>query len=168
MFITPDQADPLDIYQARASPNWEQWNDAMNAEIANLKSKDTYVLTDLPAGRKIVKSKWVYKQKFTPDGKPLKFKAYLVAQGFSQVPGVDFDLTHAPALRLESFWLFLAIAAHLDLEIHGMDVVGAYLNGDLDHEIYMTQPLGYSDDSGKVLRLQKAIYGFKQAGRAWR
>lgn len=94
------------------------------------------------AGRKAVKSKWVYKEKFTPDKKPLKFKARLVAQGFSQVPGVDYDLTHAPALRLESFRLFLALTAFLNLEIHGMNVVGTYLEGDLDHEIYMTQPPG--------------------------
>jgi len=151
VFLTPEPETPLDINQARSSPNWERWNEAMQSELDNLKSKNTYVLADLPAGRKAVKSKWVYKEKFTPDGKPLKFKARLVAQGFSQVPGVDYDLTHAPSLRLKSFRLFLAIAAFLDLEIHGMDVVGAYVNGDLDHEIYMTQPPGFSDGTERVL-----------------
>jgi len=137
-----------------------------NAELSK-SSKNTYTLTTLPPGRKAIASKWVFKQKMDTDGNIIRYKACLVAKGFSQVPSIDHDLTHAPTLRLESFRLFLALAASLDLELHGMDVVGAYLNDDLDREIYMTHPPGFSDGTKKVLRLLKTIYRLKQSGRAW-
>ena len=80
---------------------------------------------------------------------------------------MDFNETFSPVMRLESFRILLAIAIQLNLEIHQMDVVGAYLNGELIEEIYMKQIPGYEDGSNKVLQLKKTLYGLKQAGRVW-
>jgi len=161
-------SEPLDHIDAAKRPDAAEWDGAMRSEINSLESRRTYILTKLPPGRKAIESKWVYKLKMNPDGTIARYKARLVAKGFSQVPGLDYDRTHAPTLRLESFRLFLSIAASLDLELHGMDVVGAYLYGELEEEIYMKQPPGYSDGTARVCQLLKAIYGLKQSGRAWR
>jgi len=80
---------------------------------------------------------------------------------------MDFDETFLPVMRLKSFWILLAIAIQFDLEIHQMDVVSTYLNGDLIEEIYMKQIPGYEDGSGNVLQLKKTLYGLKQAGHIW-
>ena len=104
---------------------------------------------------------------------PLLFLAYLipwrlVARGFSQVPGMDFLDTYAPVVRMDSIRALLAIAAQRDMEIDQVDVVGAYLNGTLEEEIYMCQPEGYHFGApGDVLLLKKSLYGLKQAGRVW-
>jgi hypothetical protein len=159
---------PTSLKEAQESPDWAEWHKAMIRELQTLHRKGTYIPSKLPHGRKPVKSKWVFKLKPSQGENPPIYKARLVAQGFTQVAGIDYDDTHAPSLRLESFRLFLAIAASLDLEIRGMDVVGAYLNGELDREIYMTQPPGFSDGTDDVLLLKKTLYGLKQSGHAWR
>lgn len=97
----------------------------------------------------------------------IKYKARLVAQGFSQIPGQDFNQTYAPVMRVESFRTILAICAQKNYVIHQVDVVGAYLNGVLEEEIYMRQPLGFEDGTGRVWKLKKTLYGLKQAGRVW-
>ena len=163
-----DIPTPSSLAEAQASPHWPDWRGGMGDEITNLDNHDTYEVTSLPPDRKAVKSKWVFKYKPAQGGNPARFKARLVAQGFTQIAGIDFDQTHAPSLRLESFRLFLSISASLDLEIHGMDAVGAYLNGNLEHEIYMTQPPYFDDNSGNVWKLKKALYGLRQSGHAWR
>lgn len=129
-----------------------------------LKKHGTWELTDLPKGRKAVKSKWVFKHK--ADG---RFRARLVAKGFTQVHGVDYDETFSPVARFETLRFLLALAAQEDWEIHGMDVKPAFLHGDLDEEIYMEQPEGFvvPGMEDKVARLLKALYGLKQASRAW-
>jgi hypothetical protein len=93
---------------------------------------------DLPAGRKAVKSKWVIKHK--ADG---RFRARLVAKGFTQIPGLDYDETFSPVARFESLRLLLVLAALEDWEVHQLDVKSAFLNGVLDEEIYMEQPQGF-------------------------
>jgi hypothetical protein len=90
-----------------------------------------------------------------------------VAKGFSQIPGVDFTDTFAPVVRLETFRTLMAIAARYRLNIHTMDVVGAYLNGKLDEIIYMEQPHGYEDGTNKVCKLLRPLYGLKQSGAIW-
>jgi hypothetical protein len=111
-----------------------------------------------------VKSKWVFKRK--ADG---RFRARLVAKGFTQIQGIDFDETFSPVARFESLRMLLALAALENWEIHQMDVKSAFLNGLLDEEIYMEQPEGFitPGQENKVCLLQKAIYGLKQASRAW-
>ena len=120
-----------------------------------------------PKGANIVSCKWVFKIKRSPDGQIERYKARLVARGFSQQHGVDYDETFAPVVRMETLRILLAIAAAEDLEIHQMDVVTAYLAGELEEEIYMTSPPGVPDTEGLVCRLWKGLYGLKQSARVW-
>jgi hypothetical protein len=146
------------------SDNVDQWTDACQYEIDALAKNKTWELVDLPPGHKAVKSKWVFKLK--SDG---CYRARLVAKGFTQIPGIDYDETFSPVARFESLRLLLALAALEDWEIHQMDIKSAFLNGVLDKEIYMEQPQGFvtAGQETKVCRLKKAIYGLKQASRAW-
>ncbi len=105
--------------------------------------------------------------KWNTDGEIIKFKARLVAQGFSHILGMNFDKTFSPVMCLESFQILLMITIQLDLEIHQMDIVGVYLNEKLIEEIYMKQIPGYKDGSNNVLQLRKTLYGLKQAGQVW-
>ncbi len=143
------------------------WSAAVQAELDNLIEKGTWEETSLPPGRKAIGCKWVSKTKTDADGNVIKRKARLVAQGFSQQPGIDFELTYAPVGRSTSLRILLTIVAAHDLEIHQADVEGAYLNGELDRELYMRVPQGYTASSGNVLRLKKTLYGLKQSGRDW-
>ena len=124
---------------------------------------------DLPSGCKALGSKWVFKRKLKPDGSVEKYKARLVVQGFRQKEGLDFFDTYSPVTRITSIRILIAIAALRNLEIHQMDVKTAFLNGDLEEEIYMKQPDGYvvPTQENKVCRLVKSLYGLKQAPKQW-
>ena len=113
--------------------------------------------------------KWVYKVKRDENGGIVKYKERLVAKGYVQRPGIDFEEVYAPVARLESVRLVLAIAAHYGWGVHHMDVKSAFLNGELQEEVYVQQPPGFvnSKHKHKVLRLHKALYGLRQAPRAW-
>ena len=158
---------PRTLKEVQARPDWIHFKEAMDAEIAQLHQLKTYSLDSLPADRTPIGCRWVFLIKRDPDGNIIKYKARLVAQGFSQIPGQDFLETYAPVMRLESYRILLALASLHDWEIHQIDVVGAYLNGELDEVIYMRQPPGYEDGTPRVCRLHKALYGLKQAGRVW-
>ncbi len=139
----------------------------MDEEMGVITEMGTYTKEDLPAGRDTIGCKWVFLKKYDEDGNISRYKARLVAQGYSQIPGVDYTETFAPVVRLESVHATLGIAAIKDLKISQMDVKGAYLNGELEEEIYMRQPEGYDDGSGRVCRLHKTLYGLKQSGCKW-
>ena len=113
--------------------------------------------------------KWVYKTKYKEDGTIQKHKARLVAKGYSQQPGVDFNETFAPVARMETIRTMLALAAQMETPVYQLDVKSAFLNGELEEEVYVEQPLGYilKGKENKVFRLKKALYGLKQAPRAW-
>nr|GEW26661.1 retrovirus-related Pol polyprotein from transposon TNT 1-94 [Tanacetum cinerariifolium] len=117
----------------------------------------------------LIKLKWVYKIKKDESGGVLKNKARLVAQGFRQEEGIDFDKSFAPIARIEVIHIFIAIAAHKNMTIYQMDVKTAFLNGELKEEVYVSQPKGFVDQDNPphVYKLKKAIYGLKQAPRAW-
>ena len=146
-----------------------EWKAATVREIIALISKGTWKLAQLPRGRAPVTCKWVFKVKYNSDGTVNKFKARLVARGFSQIENIDFHETFAPTLRFESLRLFFANAVKHDMLVEQMDVDNAYLNSDLEEEIYMTVPPGYPKEvpEGVVLRLEKGLYGLKQAARKW-
>ncbi|EIW71771.1 hypothetical protein TREMEDRAFT_27029, partial [Tremella mesenterica DSM 1558] len=160
--------DPISPEEAVNGPDGEKWLESMEKEISNIESKETWVETVLPPGRKAIGCKWVFKVKTDSEGNLLKYKSRLVAQGFSQVPGVDYEETFAPVGRSGSLRILLTIAATEDLEIRQADVEGAYLNGKLDVEIYMKYPKGIKPKPGcNTLKLVESLYGLKQSGRTW-
>ena len=116
-----------------------------------------------------IENKWIFKRKTDMDGNLTIYKARLVAKGYRQVQGVDYDETFSPVAMFKSIRVMLAIAAFYDYEIWQMDVKTAFLNGKLDDDVYMTQPVGFEDpnNAGKVCKLQRSIYGLKQASRSW-
>ena len=123
----------------------------------------------MPEGFRPIGCKWIYKRKKEADGKVETFKARLVAKGYTQKEEVDYKETFSPVAMLKSIRILLSIAAALDYEIWQMDIKTAFLNGDLEEEIYMTQPEGFTDpgQEQKVCKLRKSIYGLKQASRSW-
>ena len=161
------EKDPANIREAENAPDWEEWKKAMDDEINQLNERKTWKLVDLPPDRSAIGNKWVFVRKRDENGAIISHKARLVAQGCSQKPGVDFNETFVPIMRLETLRTRLAIAAIEDFEILQLDVKGAYLNGDLQEEIYMRQPIGFEDRTHRVCRLEKSLYGLKQAGNVW-
>jgi hypothetical protein len=145
------------------------WRMAMEVEMESIQSNKTWELADLPAGHRAIGLKWVFKVKKNPEGKVIKHKARLVAKGYAQREGVDFEEVFAPVARIETVRLLIALAARSGWKVHHMDVKSAFLNGDLCEEVYVQQPPGFvvENGSGKVLRLRKALYGLRQAPRAW-
>ena len=126
------------------SPAKGEWMDAMKDELSSMDKNSMWELVDLSPGRKPIGNKWVFKVKCKVDGSIDKYKARLVAKGFTQQEGIDYDETFSPIVRVASIRLILAIVAQLDLELY---VKTAFLNGELDEEIYMTQPMGFPHDS---------------------
>jgi hypothetical protein len=131
-------------------------------EMHTFENMSIYKIIPCPEGRKIIGSKWVFCIKHRPKGEIQKYKAMIMAQGFTQIKGIDYDETFAPVAKLSSIRAILAIAAKLNLEFHQMDVKSAYLNADLDKEIYMAPPPRFDILEGMVLRLNKVVYGTKQ------
>jgi len=159
---------PASFKEAITRPDSEHWISAMKREMDSLVLAGTWTMVSPPPGRKIIGSKWTYKYKNPPGRAPI-YKARLVAQGFSQIPGIDFDETYSPVVSLSALRLILAVAAHLNLIVESMDVETAYLNGELEQEIYMRPPQGFTppNSSHLVCRLKKSLYGLRQSGRAW-
>ncbi|RLN40738.1 hypothetical protein C2845_PM01G40940 [Panicum miliaceum] len=145
------------------------WRAAMKEEMEAVERNDTWELVDLPRGHRPIGLRWVFKLKKNEAGAVIKHKARLVAKGHVQKPVIDFDEVFAPVARMESVRLLLALAAHEGWPVHHMDVKLAFLNGVLEEEVYVTQPPGFivPGQEGKVLRLKKALYGLRQAPRAW-
>ena len=150
-----------------ACPDANKWEAACTDEIGVFDHMEVYKVVPHPKGRKVVGSKWVFRIKRGPDGNIQKYKARIIAQGFMQIEGIDYNETFAPVAKLASLRIILALATEQDLEIHQMDVKSAYLNGTLEEEIFMEPPPGLEVPDGMVLHLKKAIYGTKQGGRVW-
>jgi hypothetical protein len=163
--------EPRSLAEVKRQPDWPLWEKAIQEELALLQETGTWELTDAPDGANIVGLKWVFCMKKDVTGNVICYKAHLVAQGFSQVPGVNYFDTFAPIEKLASIRAALAMAAAEDMELHQIDIKGAYLNGELTaHEIiFMQQPPGYHapNTSGKVCHLHKTLYGLKQSGQCW-
>ncbi|GJY48909.1 ribonuclease H-like domain, reverse transcriptase, RNA-dependent DNA polymerase [Tanacetum coccineum] len=147
----------------------QKWIEAMKVELDSININNTWELTTLPKGHKAIGLKWVFKTKKDANGNIVKHKARLVAKGYIQEHGIDFEEVFAPVARMETICLLLAIAANNKWEVHHLDVKSAFLHGDLKEEVYVTQPEGFikRQDQGKVYRLIKALYGLRQAPRAW-
>ncbi|KAE8253050.1 hypothetical protein A4X03_0g6001 [Tilletia caries] len=159
--------EPTTFAQALSREDRDEWKASMDDEYRSLIEMGTWELCHPPPGRKLIGCRWVYKVKTDPEGRAIRKKSRLVAQGFTQVEGIDYDETFAPVARLSALRMMVTLAIQLNLRLHGMDVKTAYLNGELDVDIYMRQPQGYDDGSGRVCRLIRTLYGLKQSGRYW-
>ena len=126
-------------------------------------------MVDKPHGVKVIGLKWIFKIKRNADGSINKFKARLVAKGYVQEHGIDFEEVFAPVARIESIRLLISLASAKGWELHHLDVKTAFLHGELNEEVYVTQPEGFEKkgEEHKVFKLSKALYGLRQAPRAW-
>ncbi|KAH9801407.1 hypothetical protein KPL71_001014 [Citrus sinensis] len=161
--------DPTSYNEALIDRDVEFWKKAMNQEMDSMYSNKVWELVEAPNGVKPIGCKWIYKRKRGVDGRVETFKARLVAKGFTQKEGIDYEETFSPVAMLKSIRILLSIAAMLDYEIWQMDVKTAFLNGHLEENIYMQQPDGFIQKGQEhmVCKLQKSIYGLKQASRSW-
>jgi hypothetical protein len=159
--------EPQSLKEALEGPHADRWMEAIKAEWDAIMERGTFTLEMLPPGKRPVGCKWVFKVKTHPDGSLKRWKARLVAQGFTQIEGVDFRETYAPVSRFTTFRVLSAIAAAKDLHVQLLDVKNAFLYGDLDTVIYMKQPPLMDDGSGRVCKLVKSLYGLKQAPLVW-
>ena len=139
----------------------------MEEELQALDRTHTWDLVDLPLGKTAVSCRWIYKIKTKFDGSIERYKARLVARGFTQEYGIDYEETFAPVARLTSVRSLLAVGAAKHWDMWKMDVKNAFLNGDLHEEVYLKPPPGFSHSQNQVFKLNKALYGLKQAPRAW-
>ena len=161
--------EPRSMEEAMSSDCSKEWKAAADAEYESLILNDTWELTELPPGRKPVGCKWIFRLKYGSSGNIERFKGRVVAKGYSQKYGIDYDETFSPVVRFSSVRTLLAYAVENDMMIHQMDVNTAFLNGSLNEEIYMEQPEGYvvSGKEHLVCKLKKSIYGLKQSPRCW-
>lgn len=158
---------PTTYNEAIQSIQKEEWTKAMQSEINSLLDNNTWVLTSLPKGSKALPGRWVFRVKMKPDGSIEKYKARLVIKGFAQKKGVDYDQTFSPVAKMTTIRSLISVAASEELYLAQFDVSTAFLYGELNETIYMKQPEGFDDGSGRVCQLKRSLYGLKQAPRCW-
>ena len=159
---------PVSVKEALNSSESAEWLQAMNSEMCSMKNNDVWNLVQPPPSANILKCKWLFKRKIDISGS-ISHKARLVAQGYSQKYGIDYQETYSPVVRFESVRALLAFAACKNMHIHHLDVATAFLNSKLDENIYMKQPEGFviSGKENYVCHLNKSIYGLKQSSMNW-
>ena len=152
-----------------SSKESNSWYNAMKEEMNFMASNRVWDLVELPDGIKAIGCKWVFKMKNDSLGNIERHKARLVAKGFNQREGIDYTKTFSPVSKKDSLRIIMALVAHFDFDLHQMDVKTTFLNGNLEEEVYMKQPKGFSSSEGEhlVCKLKKSIYGLKQASRQW-
>ena len=165
----PLNGDPKSLREAQAASDWPSWARAIEVEMENLRAHGTYELVEKPPGAHVIGSTLVFRKKRDAEGAVTQHKVRVVAQGFAQVPGLEFDQTFAPVAKPSSLKLMMTLAARFSWPMIQLDVKSAYLNGDLDEVIYMRQPPGTAapGEEHLVCLLKKSLYGLKQAGCAW-
>src|SRR5665213_3374868 len=163
--------DPATYQEALLRPDASSWQQAIESELKSLKDNDTWSIIPhhlVPDGRQLIGCKWVFKRKLNSDGSIARYKARLVAKGYAQQFGIDYDETYASVAKFTSIRALIAITASYDLDMHQMDVKTAFLNGDLNEEIYMTVPEGIDHDlTSAVCRLNRTLYDLKQSPQMW-
>lgn len=199
-FNTVDQVEEfvnlaeIPIHKAMQGPNSDEWLEAIASELKSIIKNDTWIFVDRPENQSVIGSRIVLRNKYNADGTLQRRKARIVARGFSQRPGIDFDETFAPVARISSIRLVTSIAAQYQMKIKQFDVTTAYLNGVLEENIFMEVPnyteatlnkiiisetenneirrkaielLKVLQQGNQVCLMQKALYGLRQAGRQW-
>ncbi|SOV04648.1 uncharacterized protein UDID_17159 [Ustilago sp. UG-2017a] len=155
------------LKEALASNDAQQWQEAIRKELDGLEAMGTWEIVDVPPNTRLVDSKIVLRLKLDADGIPVQHKARLVARGFTQREGIDFEETFAPVAPLSAIRALLSLAVERNWEVHQLDITMAYLNSTLNHVIYMKPPEGARVPKGKAYRVIKGLYGLKQLGREW-
>jgi hypothetical protein len=145
------------------------WVNVMHEELENFERNQVWTIVDSPRDVNVIGTKWVFKNKHGEDGEVVRNKARIVAQGYNQVEGLDFGDTFAHVARLEAIRILLAFATFKGFKLYQIDVKIAFLNGVIQEEVYVRQPLGFESPKypDRVYKLSKALYGLKQALRAW-
>lgn len=161
--------EPKTLEEALKNEHAEKWKAAAESEYESLMENKTWKLVTLPAGKTPIGCRWIFKAKHGDKGQVERFKARLVARGFAQEYGIDYEETFAPVVRFTSIRTLLAFAVERGMLIHQMDVITAFLNGKLEEEIYMQQPEGFikPGEENLVCKLNRSIYGLKQSPRCW-
>ncbi|GJX51134.1 putative ribonuclease H-like domain-containing protein [Tanacetum coccineum] len=157
---------PKKVIHALKDPSWIE---AMQEELLQFKLQEVWTLVDLPNRKRAIGTKWVFRNKKDERGIVIRNKARLVAQGYTQEEGIDYDEVFAPVARIEAIRLFLAYASFKDFVVYQMDVKSAFLYGKIEEEVYVCQPPGFEDPNfpDRVYKVEKALYGLHQAPRAW-
>jgi hypothetical protein len=134
-----------------------------------IEKNDTWELVPRPKNKNVIGKKWVFRNKLNEDGQVTRNKARLLCKRYAQIEGTDFEETFSPVARMEAIHLRLAYACSKNVKVYQMDVKSAFLNGELEKEVYIEQPEGFqlSENTNYVCKLKKALYGLKQAPRAW-
>ncbi|KAF2359200.1 Reverse transcriptase RNA-dependent DNA polymerase [Trinorchestia longiramus] len=160
---------PANVEEALHGPESKLWKAAMEEEMASMNINNVWSLVECLKNKKPIRCKWIFKKKTGPDGNVCSYKAWLVAQGYAQKFGVDYNETFSPVVRFESVCAVLALAAKHNLQLHHMDVATAFLNGELSEETYLTQPEGFVSEGNEnlVCTLSKSLYGLKQFPKCW-
>ena len=165
------QTEPGSWKEMQKLPMHEKqvWNKAADEEMTSLEDLQTWTLSELPQGKHAIGCKWVFKTKCNSEGKVCRYKARLVAKGYSQKFGEDYDATFAPVAKQSTFRTLMTVAAMRTMIVKHHDIKTAFLNGDIEEEIYMSQPEGYLKKGQEhlVCKLNKSLYGLKQSARAW-
>lgn len=157
--------EPQSFFEASSDPSWVK---AMNEEMEALYRNKTWVVTDLPSNRKPIGCKWVYKIKYKANGEVERYKARLVAKGFNQREGIDFEETFSPVAKMVTIRLVITLVVNSGWSLFQLDINNAFLYGNLDVDVYMSQPQGYHTVGDvRVCKLLKSLYGLKQAPRKW-
>ena len=166
--VTVESTEPKTFKEALSSIEAKQWIEAMDDEIDCLNKNETWTLTELPEGKTAIGCKWVYKAKTDEHGVVTRYKARLVAQGYSQKYGEDYDEVFAPVAKSTTLRALLTIAGREKMIVNHYDIQSAYLNADVSHEVYMKQPDGYVHGKNNlVCKLNKNLYGLKQGANEW-
>lgn len=153
--------------EIRTLDDADKWLKAVDDELKSMTKNQVWKVVEVPKSTKLIKSKWVFRAKEDENGNQTKYKARLVAKGFQQKHGVDFFETYAPVAKLTTIHMVLAIGLHRRYIFHQLDVKTAFLNGDLQEEVYMAIPEGVKANDGMACKLNKSLYGLKQAPRCW-
>ena len=158
--------EPKSVESALEDSSWIM---AMQEELSQFERNQVWELVPKPTHQAVIGTRWVFRNKLDESGEIVRNKARLVAQGYNQEEGIDFDETFAPVARLEAIRMLLAFASFMKFKLFQMDVKSAFLNGVLSEEVYVKQPPGFEDSNHPeyVFKLKRALYGLKQAPRAW-
>ncbi|SPC64206.1 uncharacterized protein UHOD_11701 [Ustilago sp. UG-2017b] len=161
--------EPLSLSEAKMRDDWPKWQEAMASEMNSMNKMSVFKLTNVPADGRLISVRWVYKLKLDTQRCATRYKACLVAQGYAQRQGLDYDQTFSPVVHLQTVQILLAIARRYGLHAIQLDVSTAFLNGKIDKDVYVCIPPMFEtkQTEGKCYRLKKALYGLKQAGRLW-